>query len=206
MATIVTLIVVLGMLPAAVNALVVRATAIVNAMLANKSTFTSPNPPLTQVTANIATLASAEAAVKTRAAGTRVARDDARKVVLADLRLLHAYVQQLVRANPAQAEAIAAAAAMTLRKVGAHYKSPLTIKHVVSGTVKIVAKATKGARSYEWQTSTDGGKTWVTAAPSAQSSTTISGLVPNVLTHFRQRVVTKAGPGDWSEPVSALVS
>ena len=125
-------------------------------------------------------------------------------MVIADLHGLHGYVQQVASANVAHAEAIATAAAMTLRKVGARHKRDLAIQQVVSGTVKVVAKATKGGRSYEWQSSTDGGKTWVSLPPTAQSSTTVTGLTPGVLTHFRQRVVTKAGPGDWSEPSSPL--
>ncbi len=95
---------------------------------------------------------------------------------------------------------------MSLRKVGARHKSDLAVKQVVSGTVKVVAKGVLGSRSHEWQYSTDGGKTWVTTPPTTQASTTIPGLQPGVLTTFRQRVVTKVGPSDRSQPISVLVS
>ena len=70
------------------------------------------------MTADIAALASAEALVKTRTAGTVETRDGKRTVVIADMHSLHGYVQQVASANAAQAEEIAAAAAMTFKKAG----------------------------------------------------------------------------------------
>jgi hypothetical protein len=133
-------------------------------------------------------------------------RDDKQQVVVADMHQLHGYVQQLASATPAQAQIIAESAAMTLRKTGARHKSDLAVTQTVSGAVKVVAKSVLGARSHEWQLSTDGGKTWTNATPSAQATTTITGLQPGVLTMFRQRVITKTGPSDWSQPISTLVS
>jgi hypothetical protein len=95
---------------------------------------------------------------------------------------------------------------MALRKTTVPHKSDLAVTQIVSGSVKVVAKSTPGARSHEWQISTDGGKTWTNGTPSAQATTTMTGLQPGVLTTFRQRVITKTGPSDWSQPVTALVS
>ncbi len=39
--------------------------------------------------------------------------------------------------------------------------------------------------SYEWEYSTDGGKTWVAAPPSLQSKTTVTGLLSATMTQFR---------------------
>ncbi len=203
--TLSTIIVVLAIKAASVPALILRATAIVNAMTANKVTFPSPIPALAQVTADIATLTAAETALKSRS-GTMADREAARMKLVADMNQLHAYVQQLANANPEQAAVIAEDAAMALRKPSVRHKSDLAVKQVVSGSIKVIAKATVGARSHEWQYSIDGGKTWTNAPPSAQATTVIEGLQTGVLTAFRQRVVTKTGASDWSAPVSMIVS
>jgi len=205
-ASINTIIVAMGMVPRSVPALIVRATAIANAMEVNKATFTSPTPTITVFLADISALATAEANVKTRTVGMVAIRDDKKQVVVADMHQLHSYVQQLASANPAQAQIIAENAAMALRKTTVPHKSDLAVTQIVSGSVKVVAKSTPGARSHEWQISTDGGKTWTNGTPSAQATTTMTGLQPGVLTTFRQRVITKTGPSDWSQPVTALVS
>jgi hypothetical protein len=199
-----TIVVVLG-LPTnhSVLPLVLRSTSIVNAMEANKTTFASPNPPLTQVTAAINALTAAETAYKAHL-GTRADRDAAYKAVVALMHQVHAYVQALATASPASAETIAQDAAMTLRKTGAHPKSDLAVHQKISGTVTVVAKAGKGSRAHDWQYSTDGGKTWTLAPTTTKASTIITGLTPGVLVTYRHRSITKAGPSDWSQPVSAI--
>jgi hypothetical protein len=199
------IIVVLG-LPRAVAALIIRMNAILEAMTVAKLTFTTPPVAIATVSAHVAALSSAESATKTRAAGTKQARDAARKLVVEDANQLHAYVQQLANASPTEAATIAAAAAMTLRKAGAHPKSDLAVKQGVSGTVHVVAKSVKGARSHEWQYSVDGGKSWVSATPTTQASTTLSGLVPGTVLQVRHRTIVKGGPGDWCPTVTMSVS
>jgi hypothetical protein len=98
-------------------------------------------------------------------------------------------VQQLANASPTQAANIAAAAAMALRKSGAHPKSDLTVNQTVSGTVHVVARTVKGAKSHEWQYSVDGGKTWTSASPTTKANTLISGLSPGTLVQVRQRAI-----------------
>jgi hypothetical protein len=184
---------------------IVRVTAIADAIAANKARFTSPTPPLTQVTSDLSTLTSAETAFKNRL-GTRAARDAALTTVISNARQLRVYVQQVVSSNPSQAETIAQNASMTLRKKGASSKSDLSVKQIVSGSVKVVAKAVKGAKAHDWQYSTDGGKTWIDAGSTTKSSTTITGLVPGTTVSYRNRVLTTAGRSDWSQAVSAVVS
>jgi hypothetical protein len=199
------ILVVLALKQTSIPALVQRATAIVSAMTANKATFPSPTPPLATVLADIAALQVAETALKNRL-GTRADRDDKKQVVVADMGQLHGYVQTTVNANPSQAEVIAADAAMTLRKKGAHSKAPLAVKQTVSGSVQVVAKATVGAKANEWQYSTDGGKTWIDVPSTTKAKTTIPNLTPGATVMYRQRVVTKDGVGNWSQTISALVT
>lgn len=188
-----------------VPALIVRANVIKDAMTSNATTFPSPVPPLATVVALIAGLTTAETAYKAHA-GTRADRDSARTALLAALKQLHTYVQQLASASPAQADVIAQDAAMTLRKVGAHSKSDLAVKQTVTGSVHVIAKADKTARSNDWQYSVDGGKTWIDWPSSTKASTTITGLQPGLMVSYRHRPLTKLGPGNWSQPVSALVT
>ncbi len=196
--------VVLG-LPTPVPALMSRATAIITAMSANPLTFKAPTPAFAVATSHVTGLGAAEAAYKAHT-GTLADRETQRKLVIEDCKQLHAYVTQLANASPSEASTIAANAAMTLRKAPVHHKSDLAISQEVSSIVKVVAKATQGGRSYEWQYSTDGGKTWVGVSPTTQASVSIPNLVPGVMTMFRQRAVTKSGPTDWSNPVSTLVT
>jgi len=200
-----TIIVVLNLPSKTIAPLIVRSTAIVNAMEANKTTFPSPTPSLAQLAADIAAFDAAETAVKTKTKGTVQTRNEKRAIVVADLRQMRAYVQLIANASPEHAESIAASAGMTVRKPLVRNKSDLAAKTAVSGSVKLVAKAEKGSHAHEWQYSLDG-KTWTSAPPSLQAKTTIGNLQTNVLTYFRHRAVNKTGPGDWSQPVSVLVA
>jgi hypothetical protein len=85
-------------------------------------------------------------------------------------------------------------------------KPPLAVKAGVSGSVQVVAKATKGAKANDWQMSTDGGKTWVDMPSTTKAMTTVANLTPGTTVQFRQRVLTKAGSSDWSIPVPHVVS
>jgi hypothetical protein len=191
-------------LPTSISALIPHAQGVHDAMAANGTTFPSPPIPLVQFASDIGALVTAEAAVKNRTAGTVAARDEKQAVVVADLHTYKAYVQQIATANPTHAAAIAAAASMALRKTASRNKSDLAVKQKVSGQVVLTAKVAKGDRSHEWQYSLDG-KTWTNAPPSLQGKTTLSNLQTGALTYFRHRAISKSGPSDWSEPVSALV-
>jgi hypothetical protein len=68
----------------------------------------------------------------------------------------------------------------------------------------VVAQAGNRA-SYEWEYSSDLGKTWVLLPPTLQAKTTVSGLQAGTIVQFRYRPVTKTGAADWSAPVSLMV-
>jgi hypothetical protein len=76
----------------------------------------------------------------------------------------------------------------------------------VSGVATVVATSAARRASYEWQYSTDGGKTWLTAPATLQAKTKIAGLVSGANVQFKYRAVTKTGEGDWSQPASLIVS
>jgi hypothetical protein len=200
------IVVILGLvLKAGIPALIVRATAIVNAMQGYPKIFVSPVPSFAQVLADLTALTDAQTAYKSHL-GTKTARDDKANIVVADMNQYHGYVQQLANASPAQAENIVDAAAMKLRKGSSRHKPDLSVKQTVSGAVHLVAKATKGAKANLWQYSTDGGKNWIDVPPTSKATTAILGLTPGTTVSFRQRVLTKTGLADWSQDVSHLVS
>jgi len=180
-------------------------TTVVNAMTVNKATFGSPSPALSTVSAAITTLTSAQSAYKAKTT-PRGPRDDAWANLYELMQQLRGYVQSVASANPAQAQTIASDAAMSLRKPATHHKSDLSVKAVASGAVKVVAKATKGAKANDFEYSTDGGKTWTAVPTSTKASTVVTGLQPGTTVTYRHRAITKAGPGDWSQPVTAVVT
>ncbi len=109
-------------------------------------------------------------------------------------------------ANPEQAEAIITSAAMSVKKTTIRQKQAFAVKYgPTSGTVQISAKAAGHRAAYEWQYSTDGGKTWMQVPNTLQAKTTIIGLPVAATVEFRYRVTTKLGMGDWSLPTSILV-
>jgi hypothetical protein len=201
-----TIVVALGIAKnAPVSLLIEHSTTVITQMTANKGTFGTPNPALTTVSAAISTLTGAQSAFKAHT-GTRAARDDAWKALVALMQQLRAYVQGVASANPAQANTIAQDAAMVLRKTATHHKSDLSVKAVASGAVKVVAKALKGAKANDFEYSTDGGKTWIGVPTSTRANATITGLQPGQAVMYRHRPITKAGPGDWSQTVTAVVT
>jgi hypothetical protein len=204
MSTVVSAIVVLGInKDTPVSVLIEIESTVTEAMMVNKATFAAPVPALATVSAASTTLAEAQAAFKS-GTGSRAARDDARMALMQLMLQLRVYVQSIVSAHPAQATAIAQAAAMRIRRPATHHKSDLAVQAIASGSVKIVAKALKGARAYEFAYSPDGGKTWLSVL-TTKASAFVTGLVPGTTVTYRHRAITKTGAGDWSQPVTAVV-
>ena len=176
-------------------------------MAAHATLFPSPDPALTVLQAHIDDARTKYQASKTRAVGTAAARIESEKVLAGDLGTERAYVQKIVNANPENANSIAASAGMTIRASGTKSKDPLTAKRgTLAGSADLVAKAQTGAKAYEWQVSTDGGKSWVDAPPTTKAKASIPNLTVATTVHFRHRPITKSGPGDWSPPLPYVVS
>lgn len=197
--------VVVLLLPRSVPALVKFAQAVV-AALTNNAFFPNPNPPLSAVSALVTKLDAAETAVKTRAAGTVEARDAAKEQLIDALHDIRGYVQSTANANPDQAEAMVASAALRTKRIPVRAKAALAVTPAdVSGAAKIEAKAVARRAAYEWQWSGDGGKTWTALPPTLQSRTSVEGLPVGTSCSFRVRALTRTGEGDWSQVVTYLV-
>jgi hypothetical protein len=158
------------------------------------------------VSASLDALDAAETATQTRAKGTVEARDGARTTVVSALHDLKAYVQQVSDADRPNAEKIITSALMSVRRPPTHTKNDLVAKPgAVSGSVHLVARAASRRASYEWQWSSDGGKTWQTAPATLQARTTLTGLPVAATCQFRFRAVTKTGEGEWGQVIALLV-
>jgi hypothetical protein len=176
-------------------------------MGANALSLPSPNPPLATLQGQIGDLTTKEALAKTRAAGAVEDRDQARLVLMGGLKQEAAYVEVLCNESPEKAPVLVQDAGFVLRRTTPHAKPPLAVKPAtVSGSVDLVAKATKGAKANNWQYSLDGGKTWIDLPPTSRAKTTLANLTPATTVTVRQRVLTKAGLSDWGQPVSHLVT
>jgi hypothetical protein len=192
-------------LPTQVTALVNYGQGIVKGMTGNPA-FPNPMPTLAAVTMAINDLQTAETAALTRAKGTAAVRNEKRAVLAKLLLRLKAYIQAEADANVENGESIIASAGVRTRKVITRRARVFAVKAgALSGTAHLVTAPAAHRASYEWEYSTDGGKTWIPVPPTLQAKTTVSGLQTGTTVLFRYRSVTKTGATDWSGTVSLVV-
>ncbi len=193
--------------PRAAAAFLAVAKAIVEGVTNAKTTFPAPTPPLAQLSKDVSSFDAAQTSALARTKGAAQKRNAAMAVVVADLDLLRGYVQMVADADPSNALAIAHSAGMDLRKTRTPTKrNDLNAKAgKVSGSIAVSARLGGVRAAHDWQYSVDGGKTYVSVPTSLQAKTTINGLTPLTTVLVRHRAVKKAGPQDWSQPVSVNV-
>lgn len=193
-------------LPDSVPALISAARAVI-ARLAGNAAFPSPSPTLALVTGAIDDLEVAQATTHSRLRGAVTVRNEKRTQVITYLYELKAYVQHVADAgDPGEAAALIESAGMAVRKSATRPPRAFAARHGrVSGSIDLVTRAAAHRASYEWESSADGGRTWVLLPVTMQAKTTVTGLAPGSTACFRYRPVTKDGEGDWSDPVSIVV-
>jgi hypothetical protein len=193
-------------LPTPVAMLIAYGRAVVTKMTGNPS-FPSPTPSLAQVSTSIDALATAQTGAIGRAKGAVTTRNEKKAALVTDLRQLKAYTQSVADAAPAEnAASIIESSGFAVRKTVTHHARTFTATAgPVSGTAAL-RTASAGRASYDWQYSTDGGKTWISVPGTLQTKTTITGLTPGANVQFRYRALTKTGEGDWSQPVALVIS
>ena len=179
---------------------------IVQKMTSNPS-FPTPTPTVAALTAALSDLHVAETAALSRAKGAATVRNDKLTILVSLIQQLRGYVQGVADATPENGAAIIESAGLAVRKIPAHARRVFAVKPGALSGQAIVTAASAGPRSaYEWQYSTDGGKTWVFAPATTQGKTTVTGLPAGTTVQFRYLAVTpKGGQGDWSPAVTLLV-
>jgi hypothetical protein len=192
-------------MPKPVPALIVYVRNVVERVTGNAS-FPTPVPTPAAITKATDELQVAETAVLTRVKGAVPVRNQKRAALVALLEQLRGYVQTVADADPANSAAIIASSGLAVRKTTPRKPHVFAVKAgPLTGTAHLVTAFAGQRASYEWQYSADGGKTWIPAAVTLQAKATIAGLVPGATVQFRYRPVTRAGQGNWSEPVSLIV-
>jgi hypothetical protein len=192
-------------LPTRIQALIAYANTIVKAMTGNPS-FPTIAPLLTSISAAITDLQTAETAALARTKGATVTRDEKKTALVQLLQQLKGDIQTAADANVENGASIIASAGVSVKKTVVRSPRVFGAKPgAVTGTVKLVTASAGHRASYEWEYSTDGGKTWVTAPATLQAKTTVAGLTVGTAVQFRSRPVTKTGEGNWTQPVSLTV-
>jgi hypothetical protein len=195
-------------LPGPIGLLLAVVRGILLAMAKNTTNFPNPTPALATVDGAASDLEKAQSAVKARTPGAKETRDAKRAALLVLVRGLAAYVQSIAdAADPANAGAIIASAAMAVHKAHPPTKRGFAVKQGhVSGSIDVEAPRAARSASYEWQWSLDGGKTWQSAPSTSLGRMSLSGLPAGATVFVRHRANTKTAEGVWSAPISFLVS
>jgi hypothetical protein len=191
--------------PTSVPALISLAKAIYAAMFGNAS-FPDAQATLAKFNVAITDLETSEAAALSRTKGAATVRNQKRSALIALLEELKGEVQKVADADRVHAPALIQSAAMMVKKVAVRAKRVFVAKQgIVSGAVTLETASAARRASYEWQWSSDGGKTWQLLPASLQAKTSVTGLQAGTTYMFRYRAVVKTGAADWSQPVSLLV-
>jgi hypothetical protein len=192
--------------------LMVLAQLIYTAMSGNTAMFPNATTLLGTLASQLAALGAAQQQVKQRVLGAAGARDAKRNLLVLTLEDLRAMVQSLCDASPDQAIALIQAAGMKAVASSVRVKALLAATNGAHpGIVTLVANAallssSRKSKSYNWQVTVDGGKTWTAAPSTPYARTTIEGLPYLTTCGFRVSVsVGNAGAGAWSQVVSIPV-
>jgi hypothetical protein len=197
-----TIYVVLG-LPKRNKDLIAYVNAIIAKMTGNVN-FPTPTPTLAAISAALAAFVTAEAAMGV-SKGVKGDRTTKRTELVALLKHLRDYVQQICESNMANAAAIAESAGMRLKDLTIPVKEAFTVTQgLLSGSVDCEVRAPGIPTTYYWSFSVDQ-KIWSNAPDSMTAKVTITGLTPGQLYYFRYRTMTRKGTSDFSQYVSLLV-
>ena len=163
----------------------------------------NPNPTLNAFNALIAALDKSEAAT----GGGKETTSQRNADELALVKAIHSeceYVRVVAHQQPTVSDAITVinSSGFFLRQAGTYKKPPLAAKPgLVTGDMRIVALAVKGATTYYWQWSLDQ-KNWSSLPETTKAKTQMSGLTAGTTYYFRFRaLVIKTGLTDWSQVV-----
>jgi len=181
----------------------------------NPALFPNPNPSVSDVQSQKTTVQKAEVVAGTRAKGAAQARNVQRSALVGMLETLLAFVQGIANTRTTAEDAIATivAAGLTVALVGKRLKEILTVtKGPEPNSVLLDANAsaltgrTRKKTTFNWQQTSDGGKTFVSLPSTPLAKTTVTDLTPLTTYGFRVSVTIAGGvAGEWSQVVTYLV-
>jgi hypothetical protein len=207
---------VLGVAKRDIPAVLARALAMYNAMLANVAMFVSPTIALTAFLALYTACSEAQANAKeTKAKGSATLRNTKRDALWNAMESLQKYVQGLADVLSSESAVnLILSAGLLVAKTGAHHKALLKAALTITpGVVALSANASLLVGKadahkkvmFGWQWSSDGGHSWNSMPMTTYASTEISGLTLLTTYSFRVSVTVGRTAGPWSDPVSILV-
>jgi hypothetical protein len=171
--------------------------------------FTTPSPTLANITNATAVLDAAYK--KAQVGGPKDTEDMYAKELLLDklLTAIGSYVEYTANLNPANAETIILSAGLAVKT-----KSTINIpilsadKGNLPNSVKLRRKSEKPRVAYKWQYSADpfSETSWVHAGDSTIASFEINGLEPMKRYWFRVAVVKGSSQGEFTDPVTFVIS
>ncbi len=140
------------------------------------------------------------------------ARNAKRDILWTSLESERMYVQSLSDLlPPAQGSSIITEAGMYIGLANAHQKPIILCKLGVSGSVQVLvnvsllAKTSKN-KTFYWQSTNDGGKTYNNVAAGPEPSITLTGLAPLSTVGFRAAVkVSKEPQADWTQTIYVVI-
>jgi hypothetical protein len=183
---------------------------IVTAMT-NNTNFSSPHPPLSEVTAALASLEqnyalaqAAKADVKAKA----TTQDDAEGKVDQILAQLAAYVESIA-GNDEKIITSAGLATKTYRSTPSFLSPPQALSATAGdheGVIDLSWKKVPNAKSYTIQMSPDPptAESWTQAAIATASARTIENLASGKRFWFRVAAIGAMGQSGWSEPATKI--
>ena len=174
-------------------------------------TYIACNPPLPILLQQITDLDTAQGIVKTTR-GTVPARNAKRDTLWTSLESERMYVQWLSdQLPPEQGSAIILGAAMHVGLAGAHQKPIILCKLGVSGAVQVLVNVSLLANTYKnrtfyWQSTSDGGKSYNNFGAGPDPHITLTGLAPLTTIGFRAAVKGLEEPqADWTQTVYIVI-
>lgn len=191
-----------------VSVILVRAVVVADAFEAKAVLLSNPPIPIPVFRGQITSLEDAQLLVKKRIPNSVPTRNTARITLCNSLDLYRAYLQLTADASSDPASVIVAGGMKVVAYTTAA-KPLLDARLDTQGAVVLRANARalckSKSRFFNWQYTTDGGKTWFAAPSTPNASTRIAGLPPLSLCGFRVSVTSMAGQSDWSQSVSLRV-
>jgi hypothetical protein len=199
-----------------IPAVTLRAQSIYTGFSGDEATYASPPVALPALQILIQNVISAQLVVPSGLKGAAAKRDVQRDLLMSAMESERVFVQLLADASPSRAVALILNAGLLVAGFGGHPKALLTLTNGVQpGTVNcdanvgllVGAGASKPHqnRFFAWQTTVDGGKTFVSAPSTSRGKTTLVNLPSLTLVGVRVQLNNSDGPGAWSQVVTIIV-
>jgi hypothetical protein len=197
------------------NSVETRAKAMVAGAGGDPTVYASVASTITAIQNQIPVLDKAEVAARTKVPGAAAARNVQRNLLIGLMETALGLVQTIADACPTVDQAVSTIqeAGLLVALVPQRTKAILAAKQTTPGSnVTLEANATalgvdsRKKSCFNWQVTSDGGKTYVTLPSTPTSTTSVAGLTPLLTYGFRVSVTSSSGAaGAWSQTVAFLV-